>query len=145
MSLEPNQAIPNRRDVAEDKGIKIYFDAVETAARVEINKALVTRVFHEATAPLGVLTTYAPDAVEQLVWHVAAHEVGHAIYNLGAVSDEFSQPSCAPSPNKDRARLTINSPQPSLQPARGIVCTSGARMVQAIESPPRMHTLSRAR
>ena len=77
MSLEPNQAIPNRRDVAEDKGIKIYFDAVETAARVEINKALVTRVFHEATAPLGVLSTYTSDAVEQLVWHVAAHEVGH--------------------------------------------------------------------
>ena len=147
MSLEPNQAIPNRRDVAEDKGIKIYFDAVETAGRVEINKGLVTRVFHEATAPLGVLSTYTPDAVEQLVWHVAAHEVGHAIYNLGAVSDEFSQPSCAPSPNKDRPHLTINS----LQPARGIVCTSGARMVQSarmvqtIESPPRMHTLSRAR
>ena len=52
----PTQAIPNRRDVAEDKGIKIYFDAIETAARVEINKALVTRVFHEATAPLGERT-----------------------------------------------------------------------------------------
>ena len=100
----PNQAIPNRRDVAEDKGIKIYYDAVETAARVEINKGLVTRVFHEATAPQGVLAAYKPDAVEQLVWHVAAHEVGHAIYNLGAVSDQFSQPSCVPRPNRGRGR-----------------------------------------
>lgn len=29
------QSIPNRLDVKKDKGVKIYFDAVETAARVE--------------------------------------------------------------------------------------------------------------
>ena len=69
------QSIPNRVQVKEEKGVKIYFDAVETAARVEINKALVHQVYHEAASASGVLAKYPPDAVEQLVWHVAAHEV----------------------------------------------------------------------
>ena len=67
------QSIPNREDVKVEKGVKIYFDAVETAARVEINKGLVRKVYHDADA---VLDTWRPDAVEMLVWHVAAHEVG---------------------------------------------------------------------
>ena len=50
------QSIPNRVDVSAAKGIKIYFDAVETAARVEINKALIANVFHEASGADGVLT-----------------------------------------------------------------------------------------
>ena len=37
------QSIPNRQDVAVEKGIKIYFDPVETAARVEINKKLIVK------------------------------------------------------------------------------------------------------
>merc|ERR1712113_549217 len=78
------QSIPNRDDVAEEKGIKIYFDAVETAARVEINKSLIRKVYHDGES---VIATFKPDAVEQLVWHVAAHEVGHAIYNLTGVKD----------------------------------------------------------
>ena len=76
------QSIPNRINVKNEKGVKIYFDPVETAARVELGKGLVAKTFAD---PDAVLAKYKPDAVEQLVWHVAAHEVGHAIYNLKTV------------------------------------------------------------
>lgn len=83
------QSIPNRLDVKKDKGVKIYFDAVETAARVELVKQKVAKIF--ADAETQVLDKYKPNAVEQLVWHVAAHEVGHAIYgtrNMESLSAE---------------------------------------------------------
>ena len=67
------QSIPNRLDVKKEKGVKIYFDAIETAARVEQVKKKTASVFADAPA---LLARWAPDAVEQLVWHVAAHEVG---------------------------------------------------------------------
>jgi hypothetical protein len=97
------QSIPNREQVKVEKGVKIYFDAVETAARVEINKALVRKVYHNADA---VLAKWRPEAVEMLVWHVAAHEVGHAIYNLEAVSDSFSVPGNKTLLEEPRAELT---------------------------------------
>jgi hypothetical protein len=56
-------------DIKEEKGVKIYFDPVETAARVEINKRLVKMCYHNADVPgTGVLDVFKPDAVEQLVW-----------------------------------------------------------------------------
>merc|ERR1712194_604251 len=55
------QSIPNRENIKEEKGVKIYFDAVETAARVEINKGLIRKVFHSAE---DVIATFKPDAVE---------------------------------------------------------------------------------
>lgn len=39
-------------------------------------------------------------------WHVAAHEVGHAIYNLGAVGSCFSSPSYESLLEEPRAELT---------------------------------------
>jgi hypothetical protein len=81
------QSIPNRIDVKNEKGVKIYFDPAETVARVELGKGLVAKVFADAG---GVLAKYRPDAVEQLVWHVAAHEVGHAIYNLKTVEAQLT-------------------------------------------------------
>ena len=84
------QSIPNRVDVSAAKGIKIYFDAVETAARVAINKALIQKVFHEAAATTGVLSKFEPEAVEQLVYHVAAHEVGHAVTPVTPVTSVTS-------------------------------------------------------
>ena len=51
---------------------------------MELGKGLVAKTFAD---PDAVLAKYKPDAVEQLVWHVAAHEVGHAIYNLKTVED----------------------------------------------------------
>jgi hypothetical protein len=47
-----------------EKGVKIYFDAIETEARVQLNKSLIEKVFHD---PAMVLEKYKPDAVEQLV------------------------------------------------------------------------------
>jgi len=82
------QSIPNRIDVKNDKGVKIYFDAVETAARVELGKGLIRKTFLD---PEAVLEKYKPDAAEQLVWHVAAHEVGHAIYNLLTVEEALKE------------------------------------------------------
>ena len=40
------------------------------------------------------------------VWHVAAHEVGHAIYNLDAVADELNLPSVTTLLEEPRAELT---------------------------------------
>lgn len=97
------QSIPNREQVKVEKGVKIYFDAVETAARVEINKALVKKVYHDADA---VIHKWNPNAVEMLVWHVAAHEVGHAIYNLEAVHGCFSVPGNKTLLEEPRAELT---------------------------------------
>ena len=83
------QSIPNRLDVSIEKGKKIYFDAVETQARVELVKAKVLELF--ADAQTKVIDVYKPDAVEQLVWHVAAHEVGHAIYGCSNILPKITQ------------------------------------------------------
>eukprot|EP00929_Paragymnodinium_shiwhaense_P004664 TRINITY_DN10577_c0_g1_i1.p1 TRINITY_DN10577_c0_g1~~TRINITY_DN10577_c0_g1_i1.p1 ORF type:complete len:572 (-),score=153.64 TRINITY_DN10577_c0_g1_i1:210-1925(-) len=137
------QSIPNRVDVSEDKGIKIYFDAVETAARVEINKRLIQEVFHEAAAETGVLTKFEPEAVEQLVYHVAAHEVGHAIYNLRNVEKSLPFPSI--SLEEPRAELTAmftlkllhekhGLPLPKLQKALAHFCLDGLRYFDKYDS-----------
>jgi hypothetical protein len=120
------QSIPNRDAVRVAKGVKIYFDPVETAARCEINEALVSKCFHAArTAPHGALAAFAPTrrapdggdsalvvdhsawAAEQLCWHVAAHEVGHAIYNLSGLPEgTFSNPANESLLEEPRAELT---------------------------------------
>lgn len=97
------QSIPNRENIKVEKGVKIYFDAIETEARVQLNKSLIEKVFHD---PAMVLEKYKPDAVEQLVWHVAAHEVGHAIYNLDAVTDDLKLPGVTTLLEEPRAELT---------------------------------------
>lgn len=97
------QSIPNRENIKVEKGVKIYFDAVETEARVELNKDLIRKVFHD---PAGVIEKYKPEAVEQLVWHVAAHEVGHAIYNLDAVAADVNLPGVTTLLEEPRAELT---------------------------------------
>ena len=77
---------------------------METVARVEINMKLIAKCYHDAQA--SVIDVYKPDAVKQLVWHVAAHEVGHAIYNLESVSDCFSSPGNKSLLEEPRAELT---------------------------------------
>lgn len=137
------QSIPNRVDVSASKGIKIYFDAVETAARVEINKALIHQVFHEASAEAGVLSKFEPEAVEQLVYHVAAHEVGHAIYNLRNLEGSLAFPSI--SLEEPRAELTAmftlrllhekhGLPLPRLQTALAHFCLDGLRYFDKYDS-----------
>jgi hypothetical protein len=98
------QSIPNREDVKQAKGVKIYFDAVETSARVEINKKLIAKCYHDASA--AVIDKWRPSAVEQLVWHVAAHEVGHAIYNLESVASVFTSGANKSLLEEPRAELT---------------------------------------
>lgn len=83
------QSIPNRLDVKKDLGVKIYFDAIETAARVEQVKIKVKSLFEDAETK--VLAQHKPDAVEQLVWHVAAHEVGHAIYGMSNIENHVKK------------------------------------------------------
>ena len=51
-----------------------------------------------------MLSKFEPEAVDQLVYHVAAHEVGHAIYNLRNVQSCLSFPSI--SLEEPRAELT---------------------------------------
>jgi hypothetical protein len=63
--------------VKEEKGVKIYFDPVETAARMRINGSLVRGCYDDAD---NVFAKYTPPeaeewAAETLCWHVAAHEV----------------------------------------------------------------------
>jgi hypothetical protein len=53
-----------------------------------------------------VIAQYKPDAVEQLVWHVAAHEVGHAIYNLETMKEPLGNPSFLTLLEEPRAELT---------------------------------------
>ena len=96
------QSIPNRLEVKQDLGVKIYFDAVETQARVEQVKLKVMEVFEDGK---GVVESWNPNAVEQLVWHVAAHEVGHAIYGISNV-EEFLHKDSVMSLEEPRAELT---------------------------------------
>lgn len=44
------QSIPNREEIKVEKGVKIYFDAVETEARVNLNLAYVKQVFDQPEA-----------------------------------------------------------------------------------------------
>eukprot|EP00899_Mesostigma_viride_P019936 jgi/Mesvir1/27944/Mv20155-RA.1 len=85
------QSVPNRQAVKEDKGVKIYFNVDETRARIEIIKNKVRQLF--ADGETSVLDRYQPDAIDHLVWHVAAHEVGHAIYHLRSRGPHFSDAS----------------------------------------------------
>lgn len=78
------QSIPNRLDVKKDLGVKIYFDHIETEARVAQVCQKVRELFADGEA---VLQSFKPNAAEQLVWHVAAHEVGHAIYGISNMAE----------------------------------------------------------
>ncbi|EIE20277.1 hypothetical protein COCSUDRAFT_67562 [Coccomyxa subellipsoidea C-169] len=74
------QSIPNRSEVRQAEGVKIYFDPVSTAAREESARELAARVLADPARN-------SIDTVGTIVWHVAAHEIGHAIYGLDAVKD----------------------------------------------------------
>lgn len=82
--LSSGQSIPNRSDIKTEKGIKIFFDPVSTASRLVMTKELVHKVYVDADKLAEHL-----DAVGTIVYHVAAHEVGHGIYNLEALKDHL--------------------------------------------------------
>ena len=97
------QSIPNRLDVKKEKGVKIYFDAIETMARVEQVKLKVQDIY--LNGKVEVVDKFKPDAVDQLVWHVAAHEVGHAIYGIRNIAN-FIQKETNMMLEEPRAELT---------------------------------------
>eukprot|EP00735_Rhodelphis_limneticus_P010975 TRINITY_DN4015_c0_g1::TRINITY_DN4015_c0_g1_i1::g.11978::m.11978 TRINITY_DN4015_c0_g1::TRINITY_DN4015_c0_g1_i1::g.11978 ORF type:complete len:562 (+),score=104.23,DnaI_N/PF07319.6/0.032 TRINITY_DN4015_c0_g1_i1:33-1688(+) len=70
------QSIPNRPQVKNEKGVKIYFDAVMQQKRCQESVELARIAFADPTVGDCV------NALDVLVYHVAAHEVGHAIYPL---------------------------------------------------------------
>mmetsp|Transcript_20019 Transcript_20019/g.60503 ORF Transcript_20019/g.60503 Transcript_20019/m.60503 type:complete len:574 (-) Transcript_20019:1909-3630(-) len=74
--------IPNRSQVREAEGVKIYFDPVSTASREEAVRSLIDRVVEGAEGRRSALET-----TDTLVNHVAAHEIGHAIYSLDSIKD----------------------------------------------------------
>jgi ABC-type bacteriocin/lantibiotic exporter with double-glycine peptidase domain len=69
-----------------EKGVKIYFDAIETEARVQLNKKLIEKVFHD---PASVLEKYKPDAVEQLVSTTHAVQAMITSYHFCRVTQTF--------------------------------------------------------
>jgi hypothetical protein len=78
------QSIPNRSDVKNEHGVKIYFDPVSTHSRQLQTAALIDKVCDDGDGSLKATL----GAADTLVWHVAAHEVGHAIYNLEAMCND---------------------------------------------------------
>ena len=70
-----------RSSVREHHGCKIYFDPVSTAAREVFARELAESVCADSSRKDLIAT------IPTLVYHVAAHEIGHAIYGLDAVQD----------------------------------------------------------
>lgn len=73
------QNIPNRISVQNLKGVKIYFDPISTACRIDGTKKLIMKVFDHS---IHEELCSKLDAINTIIYHVAAHEFGHAIYNL---------------------------------------------------------------
>ncbi|KAF0982595.1 hypothetical protein FDP41_011525 [Naegleria fowleri] len=74
------QSIPNRTQVSQAKGCKIFFDPTSTETYNIQTKALLTKLFlkHEEVAK------YVFPA-HSIKFFIAAHELGHAVYNLDCV------------------------------------------------------------
>eukprot|EP01006_Ploeotia_vitrea_P029425 TRINITY_DN61974_c0_g1_i1.p1 TRINITY_DN61974_c0_g1~~TRINITY_DN61974_c0_g1_i1.p1 ORF type:complete len:550 (-),score=88.97 TRINITY_DN61974_c0_g1_i1:1577-3226(-) len=96
------QSIPNRSDVKEAKGVKIFFDAISTGFRMEQAADLARKVIAEDQIEAAVKSL---DAVNCLTWAVAGHEVGHAIYNLETLKGVIS-PAVQSELEEPRAELT---------------------------------------
>jgi hypothetical protein len=85
------QSIPNRTDVKQEKGVKIYLDYQSSQARTEKAKSLFRKVFGESVENELQYVT----AEDQMLNHVVPHEFGHTIYNIGdfvpAIPNLYSQ------------------------------------------------------
>lgn len=84
MSLQfrfAGQSIPNRTEIRRKKGVKIYFDPVTMSLREkQMKKALET-----VCGSKEVLDKV--DVIPFIVFHLSAHEFGHAIYPVGLMED----------------------------------------------------------
>eukprot|EP01025_Chloroclados_australasicus_P058244 TRINITY_DN7297_c0_g1_i1.p1 TRINITY_DN7297_c0_g1~~TRINITY_DN7297_c0_g1_i1.p1 ORF type:complete len:634 (+),score=93.26 TRINITY_DN7297_c0_g1_i1:202-1902(+) len=70
------QSIPNRNQVRNKYGSKIYFDYIATFQREELAKELARSILKDRELAKDI------DTLETIVYHIAAHEIGHAIYGL---------------------------------------------------------------
>lgn len=70
------QSIPNRPDIKEKFGAKIYFDPIATAKREEKVKELAEKILAD-TQYIKTL-----NYLDTIIYHVAPHEFGHVIYPL---------------------------------------------------------------
>jgi len=95
------QCIPNRPEVKKEKGIKIYFDAVSTADRMEQVRALVRKVFENPEEVNKCI-----DAVVELTYMTSSHEVGHAIYGLRSAGIDGMTGQLCTELEEPRAELT---------------------------------------
>lgn len=76
------QCIPNRSEVKEEFGIKIFLDITGLASGIEICRQTIRRLFTDSERLCSIL-----DAEENLVYLTATHEIGHAIYNLESIPE----------------------------------------------------------
>jgi len=96
------QSIPNRANVKEAKGVKLFFDPVSTNIRLGTTRSLAAKVMSPEQLPK---LTSVLDAVDTIVYQVAAHEIGHSIYGLHALAD-ILHPSTPALLEEPRAELT---------------------------------------
>jgi hypothetical protein len=94
------QSIPNRDSVKNQKGVKIYFDMTSSKSRKEETKRLASIVFSKSDELCSQL-----NEINSVVYLIAAHEFGHAIYNLQCVKDEI-RPELKSLLEEPRAELT---------------------------------------
>ena len=81
------QSLPNRQDIRAKYGSKIYFDPVATSQRAQKVVELANKVLAKP------ITIEQVDAILAIVYHVTAHEFGHAIYglrNLTALENKYA-------------------------------------------------------
>jgi hypothetical protein len=69
------QSIPNRAEVKDEKGVKIYFDPVSTKKRGDQARELCDKVC--ADPGLGKVI----EPIGTIIYHVAAHEFGHVCFD----------------------------------------------------------------
>lgn len=97
------QSIPNRYEVRSTKGTKIYFDPISTSMRIQKVQNLVRKIFGEPSLVKRI------DHLDSIVNHVAAHEFGHGIYGLEALSDKvkIATRSLLEEPRAELTALTV--------------------------------------
>ncbi len=76
------QSLPNRADVREKKGVKIYIDFEQSEKRFIQAKKLFFAVFRNAKEYEEYLSS-----IVSMVYHVVPHEFGHTTYNFSFFKD----------------------------------------------------------
>ena len=62
-------------------GIKIFFDLVQTQSREVVAKETARKVLANSDDAESI------DALNTILWHIATHEIGHAMYGLESIKE----------------------------------------------------------